>query len=80
MYLESVTSDQKLAPCPCPPRPNPSAIPQGKTRYTRSSATVRGKEVFTASQTMSAHNIQLKQNLLFTQNKTQASGILFSVP
>lgn len=27
MYLESVTSDEKLAPCPCPSRPQPLCYP-----------------------------------------------------
>lgn len=58
MYLESVTSDQKLKPGPCPSLPQPLRYPPKGKQGTPGAQLLCGERKYLQpSQTMSVHNI-----------------------
>lgn len=65
MYLESVTSDQKLKPCPCPSLPQPLQHPPNENNAHPELTYCAWKEIFTSVTNHVVHNIQLEQNLFF---------------
>lgn len=81
MYLERVTSDQKLSPCPCPSLPQPPHYPLKEKEVHLGLSYCTGKEIFTAitNSGSTQHFVEPGSSLYGKQNTREWHPVLCAV-